>query len=414
MADIGIVGTGISGLTLALHLQLHGVETTIYTDRTPEQHRAGRLPNLVTRFAPTRDRERKLGVDHWDFPGFGIFALHLSVLGDPPLGFRGDLQRPASAVDFRIYLARLLEDYEDRGGRVVIGSIGPEDVARHSPRHDLMVVASGRDTPGQLFPRDPARSPYTEPQRILCGGLYRGIAYTDPLGVIYNIAPGAGEIFQCPFFSFDGPVTGMLFEAVPGGPLEVMGRTRCEEDPKAFHATALRLLEQHAPPLRDRVDAAAFRLTRPADLIQGAITPTVRRAWAPLPDGRYAMAVGDAWIVNDPVTGQGANLGSHSAWVLAEAILDDTVYDEQFCRAAEQRMWTMAESVTNFTNAFLQPPPDHLVGLLVAATQDQEVADALAEGFADPTAMWRAVASPERTAALLAGVRRPALAGPGR
>jgi hypothetical protein len=35
----------------------------------------------------------------------------------------------------------------------------------------------------------------------------------------------------------------------------------------------------------------------------------VRAGWAALPGGKYAMAMGDAWVVNDPVTGQGANLG---------------------------------------------------------------------------------------------------------
>ena len=113
------------------------------------------------------------------------------------------------------------------------------------------------------------------------------------------------------------------------------------------------------------------------------------------------MAVGDAWVVNDPITGQGANLGSHCAWVLADAILADVVYDELFCRQVEERMWEMAGPVTDWSNAFLQPPADHVLELLGAATADKAVADALIGGFADPQAMWRRLATPDRAAAFL-------------
>ena len=47
MKNIGIVGSGIAGLHLGLFLQKHGVDATIYSDRSPDQIRAGRLPNLV-------------------------------------------------------------------------------------------------------------------------------------------------------------------------------------------------------------------------------------------------------------------------------------------------------------------------------------------------------------------------------
>ncbi len=404
MAHIAIVGTGISGLTLALSLQQQGVETTIYAERAPEQHRAGRLPNAVIRFHPARERERVLGVDHWDFPDFGVHGIHFQASGDPPLAFTGVLEHQASGVDFRIYLARLLEDYEDRGGRVVVGPIGAREVTALGSDHDLVVVAAGRGSLDSLFPRDPARSPFSQPQRVLTAGLYRGVGYPDPLGVSFNLSPGAGEIFQAPFFSFDGRVSTILVEAIPGGPLEVMAHLRYEDDPTAFEATLLRLLAEHAPAIRERVDTRQFALTRPVDLLQGAITPTVRRAWAPVDGDRYAMAVGDAWVLNDPIVGQGANLGSHSAWTLEQAIVGAEVYDERFCRRVEREMWAYGESVTNFTNAFLLPPPPHVGELLRAAASDAAVADALISKFADPPAMWRTIATPDGVREFLATV----------
>jgi 2-polyprenyl-6-methoxyphenol hydroxylase-like FAD-dependent oxidoreductase len=64
MQCIGITGSGIAGLHLGLFLQKHGGDATLYSDRSPEQIRAGRLSNFAVRFDPTRERERALGVDH--------------------------------------------------------------------------------------------------------------------------------------------------------------------------------------------------------------------------------------------------------------------------------------------------------------------------------------------------------------
>jgi hypothetical protein len=99
--NIGIVGAGIAGLHLGLFLQKHGVDATLYSDRSPDQIRAGRLPNLVSRFAPTRDREYALGVDHWEYPDFAVFNVQMHVGIEPPIVWRGAFKRPASSVDER-------------------------------------------------------------------------------------------------------------------------------------------------------------------------------------------------------------------------------------------------------------------------------------------------------------------------
>lgn len=405
MAEVGILGTGISGLHVALFLQHAGVETAVYAERTPDEIRGGRLPNTVARFGHTRARERALGIHLWDAVEYDCPSIHVQIPGDPPLGFRGDLHRPYTFLDFRIYLAALLEEYERRGGRVIVGPVDASDVVALSGKHELMVVASGRDTAARLFPRDAERSPYTVPQRTVCAGIFRGIAWPDPPGVSFNISPGVGEIFQGTFHSFDGPTSNLLFEALPGGPLQAVMDLKYEDDPGAFNRTVLELVKEHAPSIFERIDQREFGLTRPLDLVQGAITPVVRKAWASLGNGKYAVAVGDAWVLNDPITGQGANLGSHCAEVLAQAIIEDLAYDEWFCRTVEARMWAFAEPVVAWTNAFLQPPPPHVIDLVVAAATDQRVADAFAENFDDPQAMWRSVATQQRTEAFCARAR---------
>ena len=58
--------------------------------------------------------------------------------------------------------------------------------------------------------------------------------------------------------------------------------------------------------------------------------------------GRFVVAVGDAHVTNGPIYGQGANLASNSAAVLAEAICEDVAYDEWFCRGLAQKLWAVA------------------------------------------------------------------------
>src|ERR1044071_2184320 len=84
MKNIGIVGSGIAGLHLGLFLQRHGLDATIYSDRSAEQIRAGRLSNFVVRFEHTLERERALGVAHWDFADFGVFGVHMYIGIEPP------------------------------------------------------------------------------------------------------------------------------------------------------------------------------------------------------------------------------------------------------------------------------------------------------------------------------------------
>lgn len=385
MGGIGIVGTGISGLQLALYLQSAGVDTTIYSPQSLAEHRTGRLPNCVVRWGPTIERERQLGVFHWE--SNALVAMSVRVAGDPPLAFCGHLSHPANTTDFRLYLPGLLDDYERRGGRVVVGAVDPADLVGLAPRHELIVVAAGRDGFGGVFPRDPARSPHQSPPRHVTAGLYQGVAWPEPVAIDFTVVPGGGEIVRAPFYSFDGPITALFVNAVPDGPLDRLSRLRYEQDPAAFEAALLALLETFAPSIRLGVDPAAFRLNRPDDLLQGRLIPVVRQAWAPLGEGRHAVAIGDAWILNDPVAAQGANLGSRCAFLLGEAITAGGPFDAAFCRRIEDALWRVAEAPTTLSNALLEPPSQQVVDVLLRASRDQATADRLVSGFGDPEDM---------------------------
>lgn len=401
MTSIGIVGTGISGLQLALSLQQAGIRTTLYAERTPDEIRGSRLMNTVSRFGPTVDRERALGVAHWADHASNYSSVNVAVTGTP-VAFSGKLRQAAGNVDFRVYLSRLLEDYAARGGHVVTGRRSVEQIVAGTAEHDLTVVAAGRESVAELFPRDPSRSPYDAPQRRICGFIADGVGPADPFGVDITLVPEGGEIFCMPYLTRHGVMTAICIEAVPGGPLEPIVDRRYDAGPGAFENLALDLLSRYAPRTYARIDRAAFAVTDPMDVLQGAIVPTVRQPYCEVAPGRFVVAVGDAYVANDPVGGQGANLGSRTAAIMSEAIQRDVAYDEWFCRVLARDMWAAAEPIVNFNNAFLQPPPPHVEGLLGAAMTEQPVADAFCNLWADPAEMWRTIATPERSAAFIA------------
>lgn len=409
MKRIAIIGGGISAVTLALRLQQLGVEATVYTDSSMDELRPGPLLNTVARFHPTLERERTLGVDHWRGAGHGFRRFDVSV--GPPVSaqFTGRTADAVEAVDFRVLLPRWVEDFVRRGGEVVCGLMprDPYEVERLADGHDLVVVAVGRRSMSPLFPVDRARSPYEGPQRLLLAALVEGLALPDPLALSFNVSPGAGELFQMPILTASGLGTNILIEAVPGGPLaDIVTRDR---DEPGFIPGVLDALATHAPAIAARVDPARFRVRSRRDVLQGAITPAVRHAYAQLHDGAPALAIGDAWITNDPITGQGANLASHCAFVAADAIAEGGPYDQRWGARTEAAMWKYAGPVTAWTNGFLQPPPPHVLELLQAATEHPAVADAFASGFAAPVELASALANADSTAAFIdaTAVRQP-------
>ncbi|UBU15713.1 styrene monooxygenase/indole monooxygenase family protein [Nonomuraea gerenzanensis] len=396
---IGIVGAGITGLTLALRLQQLGIEATLYCECDADTLRKGRLPNTVGRAGHTLARERELGSEHYRDPGAIMPTAMLSLKGDPPLEFTGSFGDPFHAADFRLLIPAFMDDFAARGGTIVVSGTAPdaEQIDRWSRGHELMVVAAGRRSVAELFPRDPALSPYERPQRLLAAGLFRGFHPSNAF--MFNISGGVGEIFRAPIVTREGVASTVIVEAVPGGPLEVVTRLPWDEVPGAL----LPLFREHTPRLAERLDPDAFELLGPDDLLQGAITPTVRRPVAELPSGRMALAVGDAYITNDPLTGQGANLGSRCAWIVADAIAAGGPYDAAFCRAAAARMWEVGGPVTHWTNAFLRPPAEHVTRLMLAAGTRQDVADLMVGLFSDPVYAWSVLSSPEEVSRIVDG-----------
>src|ERR1700733_909601 len=399
-SGIAVVGSGVAGLHLALLLQKQGIPVTIYSDKTAAQLASGRLLNTVAHHNTTVKREEALGVDHWDLQEYGYFCHHHYIGGPQPLSFPGAFGAPSRAIDYRVYLPRLLADFEERGGDFRPGQqVTPEEIVRLSELHDLVVVATGKGGTSAMFPVIAGKSPYSRPQRRL----YHGIAPSEPKGVTMSIAPPHGELLEIPTFSAAGHVTVLLFENVPGGDTEVLADAKYDEDPAAFERLVLDKVRVHHPEVFARIDTARFGLTRPEDLLQGAVTPVLREDYTVLPNGSVAIALGDAHSVVDPVVGQGANSASYSAWELGTVIGEDPNFDERFAQKAAARRANRVRAISDWTNLMIAlPPAPHLLQLLGAMSQNPAVADEFTDNFNQPERQWDILATPERTSAFLA------------
>src|SRR5207244_1851187 len=77
-----------------------------------------------------------------------------------------------------------------------------EGIARDN---DLVVVAAGKGDVAQLFERDPARSPYSAPQRALALTYVTGMEPRPEFSAVcFNLIPTVGEYFVFPALTTSG------------------------------------------------------------------------------------------------------------------------------------------------------------------------------------------------------------------
>lgn len=400
MHTIGIVGAGIAGLHLALYLQQKGIRSTVITDREPDDYRDARLLNTVAHHATTLERETALGVNHWTKKeDHYYYHDHWLNLPEKPLNFPGHFKKPSRAVDYRIYLPALMNDFTGRGGTIEYRRIEENDIAALMDRFDLLVVAVGKGPLGALFEHDPAECPFEQPQRRLSVGLYTGVAHPDPMNVTLSLTPGAGELIVIPTITFDGIGTALLFENVPGGPLEPTVTTKYQDDPQTFRQVILDALEKHHPSVYDRVDTARFDLCQPLDSLQGGVVPTVRKTCVEFDNGKFAIAAGDVHVTVDPVNGQGANIASYSAFKLGEEIVRAPVLDRRFVERVDLARNDRCLAAARWTNMMMPPPSEEIQMLLGAMSQNKALCDEFTENFNWPERQWDNLGSPARVRA---------------
>ena len=111
------------------------------------------------------------------------------------------------------------------------------------------------------------------------------------------------------------------------------------------------------------------------------------------------MAIGDLRCTQDPLTGQGANLGSYGAVELARHINEsDGVFDKIFCESYESRIAYRTAGVVNFNNALLDPNT-YQRALIHRFPHDRALCDDFSARFSRPESLWFDILKDEQTCA---------------
>jgi hypothetical protein len=407
VAKILIVGGGQAGLQLALGLLQNGYEVTVVSNRTPDDIREGRVMSSQCMFDRALEHERDLGLNFWEDECPPVDGIALAVPAPDGSGkaidFASRLDRYAQAVDQRLKFPGWMEQLEPRGGKLVIHEAGVDDLERYAGEHDLVVVAAGKGEAARLFERDAERSPYDQPMRALALTYVTGMTpRPEYSAVCFNLIPTVGEYFVFPALTITGLCEIMVFEGVPGGPMDCWGDV---ETPQQHLERSLWILETFTPWEAER--CRNVELTDDNGILAGRFPPTVRRPVGELPSGKLVLGLADTIMLNDPITGQGSNNASKAAAAYLAAIVEhgDRPYDRAFMERTFERFWAeTGQFVTGWTNALLSPPPPHVLELLGAGNGSQELAHRFVNGFDDPRDYFDWFMDPEKAKRYLAEV----------
>ena len=387
MRRIAIVGAGQAGLQLALGLLAKGYHVTLTTNRNGEDIRNGKVMSSQCMFNAALQSERDLGLNFWEdqcpaVEGIGLTVPDPENPNEPLFSWSARLDRYAQSVDQRLKMPVWLDEVVKRGGEVVIQDVGVAELEQLSASHDLVLLAAGKGEIVNLFEKDTERTQFQQPQRALSLTYVKGMTPMSPFSrVSFNLIPGVGEYFVFPCLTTTGSCEIMVFEGIPGGPMDCwQGITSAEQHLEKN----LELVNRYVPWEAER--CRSVELTDDKGFLSGRFTPMVRKPVLTLPSGRKVFGMADALVVNDPITGQGSNNAAKCSKVYLDAIVARGAqnFGPEWMHDTFEQYWSYARHVVKWTNTMLTPPPQHLLELLGAASQSKPLASAIANGFDDP------------------------------
>lgn len=398
-----IVGGGQSGLQLACGLLSEGHFVHVVQNRAADDIAAGRVMSSQCMFDQALENERDLGLNFWEDSCPTTDSINFTVPTPDGSGkaidWNGKLDRVAMSVDQRVKIPRWMAEFERRGGRLTIQDAGIADLETYARESDLVIVAAGKGEIAKMFERDAARSAFDAPQRALALTYVTGMKQRpDHSAVNFNLIPTVGEYFTFPALTTTGACDIMVFEGIPGGPMD------CWKDvktPDEHLAKSKWILDTFLPWEAERCTDIA--LTDDNGRLAGAFAPTVRKPVGRLPSGAVVLGLADAVCLNDPLTGQGSNNASKAAKCYLDAIIahGDRAFDEEFMVATFETYWSYAQFVVGWTNALLMPPAPHVLNIMGSAQGFPLLAKRIANGFEDPRDFFPWFAVPEEADAYL-------------
>lgn len=387
MRRIAIVGAGQAGLQLALGLLAKGYHVTLATNRNGEDIRNGKVMSSQCMFNAALQSERDLGLNFWEdqcpaVEGIGLAVPDPEKPNEPLFSWSTRLDRYAQSVDQRLKMPVWMDEVVKRGGEVIIQDVGVAELELLSTSHDLVLLAAGKGEIVNLFEKDAERTQFQQPQRALSLTYVKGMTPMSPFSrVSFNLIPGVGEYFVFPCLTTTGPCEIMVFEGIPGGPMDCwQGITSAEQHLEK----SLELINRYVPWEAER--CRSVEMTDDKGFLSGRFTPMVRKPVLTLPSGRKVFGMADALVVNDPITGQGSNNAAKCSKVYLDAIVARGAQDfgPDWMHDTFEQYWSYAQHVVKWTNTMLTPPPQHLLELLGTASQSKPLASAIANGFDDP------------------------------
>lgn len=404
MKQIAIIGSGQAGLLAGHGLLKAGYEVTLYSDKTAQDWLDKAWPTgTAARFRDALAFERELGLNMWDaeVPALGSVELTFChEIGNTLLKMKGRMTPAGQAIDLRLQSAAWLNEFEARGGQLVIEKVTIERLDEITAENDLTLVATGRGPLAQLFPRDAERSEYDTPQRhlsmIVATGASMPFDEQQETTIQFNVIEGVGEAFWVPYYHKTlGKCWNIVFEAMPGGPMDRFAEAKTGQETLAIAKKVIRELFPW-----DWNQAKDLQLADENSWLVGRFAPTVRKPVGVLPSGRVVMPLGDASMTLDPAAGQGANNGSRMAHHLVKAIVahgDQAFTAEWMTDTFEQFYADSGEATNDFSSMILKPITPAGKELLIAQigsdgrsdnkSNEQLLANAFVGNFRDPRSL---------------------------
>jgi hypothetical protein len=385
MRKIAIVGGGQSGLQLALGLLQNNYQVTVVSNRTTEQILNGRVTSSQFMFHDSLQNERDLEINFWEKECPVTQGMAFTIPGPDKtrgLFWEARLDHFGQSVDQRVKFAGWMREFAKRGGDLVIKDAGPQDVDALSKSHDLVIVAAGKGEINRMFERDAEKSPYDKPMRALALTYVKNMAPRTPFtAVSFNLVPGVGEYFVFPALTTKGTCEIMVFEGVPGGPMDCWNDVKA---PEQHLAKSKWILETFMPLEAERCQHV--ELTDENGILAGRFAPTVRKPVCKLSSGKVALGMADVVVTNDPITGQGSNTASKAATIYLRRIIErgNRPFDAQWMQQTFDIFWDYAQWVVKWTNSLLIPPAPQILQLMGAASQIPPLAGKIANAFNNP------------------------------
>ncbi|TYL85838.1 styrene monooxygenase/indole monooxygenase family protein [Bradyrhizobium cytisi] len=399
---VAIIGAGIAGTTAGLGLVNAGFDVIIYSDRDQASLRNDVPPTgTAVYFGKSLEYDAEVVEDLYDIgTSTGMSVRIFSGTGEtrtPVIEFDSAFNYRAQAVDTRLRADDRLSRFLARGGKFVVRAVTPEDLDAIAGDADLTLVATGKGGLSALFPVDPERTVYADPQRHLLLATFKELdradhqfAYRSSDGARhnwFNIHADFGETFFGPYLHKDlGATRAFIGFAKPGSPwIDIFNTVT---DTQSARDAVVKLFATYFPEDVELIDQLEPLHEDPHSWLLGAVPPTVRRAVARTKSGHAVAAIGDAAVSFDPLGGQGAQNAIVQSVLLIRALRehkDKITYEwlqDQFNKHWDHR----AEAATEVTRLFLgdEKYKTHAELLFQAAAVNAKIGSAFFDFLSEP------------------------------